>query len=76
MKANEAKEIAEKKRKEPISRVLNSIKKAAEGGNMSVYVYENLYGETIQSLVSLGYTVRQLPSYPREPGIIYEISWS
>lgn len=76
MKANEAKEIAEKKRKEPISRVLNSIRKAAEGGNMSVYVYENLYNETINSLQNLGYTVRQLPADPREPGIIYEISWS
>ncbi len=76
MKASEAKEMAQKKRKEPINRVINSIKKAAEGGNMSVYIYEDLYKETVEALQSLGYKVRQLPDDPREPGSTFEITWN
>lgn len=77
MKANEAKEIAEGKRKEPLNKVLASIKKAAEGGNMSVYIYHSLYPETIQALHGLGYMVKQLPSDPREPGeTMFEVSWN
>jgi Na+-transporting NADH:ubiquinone oxidoreductase subunit NqrD len=77
MNAQEARSIATEKRKEPINRILDKIKKSAQGGNMSMFVYESLHREVVESLKNLGYKVTQLPDDPREPSSsTFEITWS
>lgn len=77
MNAQEARSIATEKRKEPINRILDKIKKSAQAGEMSMYVYENLHIEVVESLKNLGYKVAKLPDDPREQSSsTFEIKWS
>jgi len=75
MNAQEARNIAKQKRKAPADRILDKIKLAANGGEMSIYVYENLHNEAIEAIKSQGYKVEKLPDDPRDQVTTYKISW-
>jgi len=75
MNAHEARKIAQEKRKAPADRILDKIKVAANGGEMSIYVYENLHNEAIEAIKSQGYKVEKLPDDPRDQVTTYKISW-
>lgn len=73
--AQEARNLAKQKRKAPTNRILEEIKKAAESGEMSIYVYEKLQNEAIEAIKNQGFKVTRLPDDPRDQGTTYQISW-
>lgn len=73
--AQEARNIAKQKRKAPADRILEEIRKAAEKGELSIYIYENLQIEAVEAVKAQGFKVVRLPDDPREQTTTYQISW-
>ena len=73
--AQEARNLAKQKRKAPAERIFESIKKAADKGELSIYVYENLQSEAVEAIKTQGFKVVRLPDDPRDQVTTYKISW-
>lgn len=72
MKANEARKIAEAANTANLTDVYNEIKKKAEEGEFTAYVYRIMKPDQIAELESNGFKVQRID----DPGeTIYQIDW-
>ena len=71
MKASEARELALKKANEQISEIMLIIKRRAEAGCLTAYIFRYLKDGTIKELEKGGYRVRDMSVYTN----FFVISW-